>query len=188
MQGVAPLFFEGGCCREGIAAMSWLRRLLFCRIPMLWERRRVVASTGLPAAADAGAVPREPVQTGSPGFPAREDGDLDPMLVQLVDLDDELALIEAKRQEHSEAVVALVRQRIAYMLDSCGAEVIRLREWSPSNQRAVKVVAVAGPGAEMRYLDSVSSGLKVSGRLVRKQEVIAGRPGPEQEVQQLTER
>ena len=165
--------------------MSWLRRLLFYRIPMPWERRRGVASPGLPAAADAGAVPPEPVKTASPGLPAREDRDLDPLLVQLVDLDDELALIEGNRQGQSEAVVALVRQRIGGMLDSCGAEVIRLREWSPANQRAVKVVAVAGPGPEMRYLDSVSSGLKVRGRLVRKQEVIVGRPGPKQEVQQL---
>jgi hypothetical protein len=100
----------------------------------------------------------------------REQRSQDQILLFLVDLLDEVDRLPPSTTEGKEEL-AIVRSRILDRLLLSDAEMIRDETWDPERQRAVEVTEGAMDGGTPQISSSRVSGLSVSGRIVRKQEV-----------------
>jgi hypothetical protein len=111
-----------------------------------------------------------PQPDGTSLVPPKERRDQDQILLFLVDLVDEMDALPPSSTGGKDEM-AVVRSRIEDRLLLCDAELIRDETWDPERQRAVEVAEGAMDEVTPKISSSRISGLCVSGRVVRKQEV-----------------
>ena len=81
------------------------------------------------------------------------------------------AMDEISRIPHEKGPVAYV-ERLCSQLSMLDCTLIDSDEWNPELQRAIKVEEAVTPGSSTRVTRKISTGLRVRGKLVRKQTVI----------------
>ena len=97
------------------------------------------------------------------------------LLLALVDLLDDVGRLAAARPPGE--AETFVQEKLRLLIELNQGEIIRLDRWDPALQRAVRVEPASAEAPEDTILRSAASGLKVGGRLVRKQEVVLARSG-----------
>ena len=150
-------------CLAGIAGGVLLAR---------WNRKQ-----GMTEPADG----PHPAHTSSPLLPAESaepDAAFLPMLLGIVDAIDEIELMKTRAASAEHSGLSAVQDRLSDLVELSGGELIRGTSWQPSLQRAVKVEPAEPGQTDVRYLQTRATGLKHTGRIIRKQEVIISQPKP----------
>ena len=89
----------------------------------------------------------------------------------LVNLLDELRTVRKAFSGNDTSCIKLMLNRIQKILHETGCELLDSDTWEPAIQRAIKIDYVLPEGQEPVITEKGASGLKVRGRLIRKQEV-----------------
>lgn len=89
-----------------------------------------------------------------------------------VDLLDELKRMESNYREADAENLLSLRSLLQKLLDSTGCELLDSDDWNASIQRAVKIEYTLPEYSAPSIKEKKASGLRVKGRLIRKQEVI----------------
>ena len=90
--------------------------------------------------------------------------------IKAVDFHDELLRLVESAEETERPVLLAILSRLGSELSDNGFELIKLLDWDPELQDAV-VVTTGGNSGGVKVIDTISSGVKRRGSILRKQEV-----------------
>ena len=146
---------------------------------LVWRRHE--QSGKVSASGDARGSAPELTQTESRPDPAKlqrstPEPQLDQFMLGAVDMIDEIELMKSGSNSEAARSLALVRGRLEDNIALAGGELIHENVWQPALQRAVKVEPVEPGQTDVRVLRTRATGLKLRGRLIRKQEVVISQP------------
>jgi molecular chaperone GrpE (heat shock protein) len=100
------------------------------------------------------------------------------MLLGIVDVIDEIELMKTSAAAAEHGGLSAVQDRLRDLVELSGGELIRETSWQPTLQRAVKVEPAEPGQTDVRHLQTLATGLRHAGRIIRKQEVIISQPKP----------
>lgn len=100
------------------------------------------------------------------------DAEPEQLALHAVDLLDELKRMENNYREADAENLLSLRSLLKNLLDSTGCELLDSYDWNAAIQRAVKIEYTLPEYSAPSIKEKKASGLRVKGRLIRKQEVI----------------
>lgn len=89
-----------------------------------------------------------------------------------VDFYDELLLLEKSADVQDITALSSLKDNMTQAFKSMGIELLRASSWNPETQRAISVEKILPPGASPVIREQGASGIRLDGRLIRKQEVL----------------
>ena len=98
------------------------------------------------------------------------------LMLSIVDAMDEIKLMKTRATSAEQDCLVAIQDRLRDLIELSGGELIRETSWQPALQRAVKVEPAEPGQTDVRYLQTRATGLKHTGRIIRKQEVIISQP------------
>ena len=147
---------------------------------ILGHRRRTRSSRGKEFdASNAASAQTEPLDTELPFRESSESpAESIQLLLGIVDAIDEMELMKMRVTSAEDGGLLAIQDRLRDLIELSGGELIRETSWQPALQRAVKVEPAESGQTEVRVLQTLATGLKHAGRIIRKQEVIISQPKP----------